>query len=346
MRSGIVMQNIARTVLYSDSEIEKFRKEIFEEDLKQNAPIILIQPAFIDNVIRTGNDGKDILEAMTGHELRHVVEQYILELHNTLFSVKNSLNSDFKANNIFGLKTNTEEYSKLRSLIYCLSAEEQRGRIQAVYNLCKSVITDNAFYSQMTASYNKVMGLRYYHSVKELDKNFRTEIVCALRAEPFKYVHELNLFRRILHELIFFKRNDIREMLLIVGYFLYKHKYIRSKTSGLSGRDLSEFFSFDNIKNLLNNPSRDVDDYLKIIYNFIKKDYLKYENIVYNIIGMNIEKIFHYKSPTNNQIIRYQKMAADNDLKLKDSEVGLINESFNYFSINLERWLNIEPHYC
>lgn len=141
------------------------------------------------------------------------------------------------------------------------------------------------------------------------------------------------------------QRKDIRKILLVAGYFLYKHRYLTSKKTGLIGEDLSNFFNIENIKTLLNN-NQNIDEYLKIIYKVIRKNYNRYENIIYNIIGQNVEKIIRYKSDTDNDIVMYQKMAADNDLRLKDFEVGLINESFNYYSDVLERWLNIEPNYC
>jgi hypothetical protein len=96
----------------------------------------------MDSVKRDKTGGMKYLETMLGHELRHVVEQYVLEFQNTLLSVKNSLNSDFKDNNIFNLNTNSEEYKKLRNLMYCLSYEEQRARMQATWQMCQKAIVD------------------------------------------------------------------------------------------------------------------------------------------------------------------------------------------------------------
>jgi hypothetical protein len=83
-------------------------------------------------------------------------------------------------------------------------------------------------------------------------------------------------------------------------------------------------------------------DFYNVVYKTIRINYRRYENIVYNVIGMNIEKIFQYKSPDDNTVANYSKMAADSDLRLKDYEVGLINEAFNLYADSKNRWLKKE----
>lgn len=129
MRNDIDMQNIVRDIPYTDEEIENIRKKIFSENLKTDNPVILIQPTFIQWVCDNEKERLRILTSMLSHELRHVVEQYILEVQNTLLSKKNRLNSDFKKNNVFHLDVNSGLYKKLSDIIYCMSAEEQRARI-------------------------------------------------------------------------------------------------------------------------------------------------------------------------------------------------------------------------
>lgn len=118
-----------RDVFYTDEEIEELRKKIFSEDLKTDNPIILIQPAFVEWVLSDERENTRIMTSMLSHELRHVVEQYILEFYNTLKSKKNTLNTDFKNNDVFKLDVKSELYKKLSDIIYCMSAEEQRARI-------------------------------------------------------------------------------------------------------------------------------------------------------------------------------------------------------------------------
>lgn len=45
------MQNISRTILYSDQEIEKLRKAVFKEELKEDDPVILVSLWFMRFVI-------------------------------------------------------------------------------------------------------------------------------------------------------------------------------------------------------------------------------------------------------------------------------------------------------
>ena len=79
--------------------------------------------------------------------------------------------------------------------------------------------------------------------------------------------------------------------------------------------------------------------YYDIILRTVYNNYHRYENIIYNIIGMNIEKIFQYKNDDDNIIATFTKMTSDNNLRLKDSEIGLIAEAFNLYTETKNRWL-------
>lgn len=79
MKADIDMQNIIRNVLYSDDEIEDICKHVFTEELKTDNPVILIQPAFMNFIIKSEKYRLNILTAMLSHELRHITEQYVLE---------------------------------------------------------------------------------------------------------------------------------------------------------------------------------------------------------------------------------------------------------------------------
>ena len=83
--------------------------------------------------------------------------------------------------------------------------------------------------------------------------------------------------------------------------------------------------------------------YYDIILRTVYNNYHRYENIIYNIIGMNIEKIFQYKNDDDNIIATFTKMTSDNDLRLKDSEIGLIAEAFNLYAETKNRWLQGLP---
>lgn len=314
MRNDIDMQNIVRDVPYTDEEIENIRKKIFSENLKTDNPVILIQSTFIQWVCDNEKERLRILTSMLSHELRHVVEQYILEVQNTLLSKKNRLNSDFKKNDVFHLDVNSGLYKKLSDIIYCMSAEEQRARIQATWNLCQNVVRDNAFRAQLTASYYQVMSLQMIHQLKNANTNFRIEIICTLRSAPFKYVHQLHMFRRIVNEMFLIKKKENREAMKILGYYLHKHKYISETRND---------FSSD-------------DEYILAVLRIVQKNYHRYENIIYNIVGQNIERIFAYKKP-DCTLITFDKIVSSDDLGLKDYEVGLINEAYRLYANTIDR---------
>ena len=129
MNSGYSMQNEMRKLPYNDGEIERLRKQIFKEELKEDNPVILINPDFMDWVNARNQERMTILSGMLAHELRHVCEQYVLEFQNVMLTSRGSLNYDFKHNNVFSLDTNSELYKKLGKIMYYMSREEQRARI-------------------------------------------------------------------------------------------------------------------------------------------------------------------------------------------------------------------------
>lgn len=148
MKDTIDLQNVSRKILYDYSQREALRKDVFRENLKEDNPKILISFQFIQKVIQ--NDGREILKAMMNHELRHVIDQYILETYNTLDSKKNSLNSDFKNNCIFDVTDDMRE--EISRLFYYMSQEEQKARIQSTWSLCQNIKANKGLFIQLTAS--------------------------------------------------------------------------------------------------------------------------------------------------------------------------------------------------
>lgn len=144
--------------------------------------------------------------------------------------------------------------------------------------------------------------------------NFRMEIICTLRSAPFKYVHQLHMFRRIVNELFLIKKKENQEALKILGYYLHKHKYMS---------ETRDDFSSD-------------EDYISAVLRVIRNNYHRYENIIYNIVGQNIERIFGYNK-SDSTLITFDKIVGSENLGLKDSEVGLINEAYLLYASSLSR---------
>ena len=238
MMPGIDMQNLTRWKFYSDKEMEELRQQVFKEELKDDNPVILINPNFISWVLKDKQKRTVLLTALISHELRHVCEQYVLEFDNI---IKGSLNYDFKHNNPFQLNTKSETYIKLRNIIYYLSDEEQRARMQATSNVCKYAMENNATRSQLTASYYKTKELVLRYGItKQANKNLRMEIVSALKSEPLKFAHHLPEFRKAVNEITPIGHiKTIYKVLLLLGYFLEKHNYIKSGNT----KDVKQFFS-------------------------------------------------------------------------------------------------------
>lgn len=238
------------------------------------------------------------MTALISHELRHVCEQYVLEFDNV---IKGSLNYDFKHNNPFQLSTKSETYIKLRNIIYYLSDEEQRARMQATWNVCEYAMENNSTRSQLTASYYKTKDLvDRYGITRQADKNFRTEIVSALKSEPLRFAHHLPEFRKAVNEITPIGHiKTIYKVLLLLGYFLEKNNYIKSGNN----KDVKQFFSKLSVIEKFSKPISEKDmPYYDIILRTVYNNYHKYENIIYNIIGINIEKIIHYKNNEDNII--------------------------------------------
>ena len=89
----------------------------------------------MDAVIDTGQE-HDIVKCLLSHELRHVVEQYVLRERNIYDSRKNSMNDDFKNHNTFIADKNDALYRQCAPMMLYLSEEEQRARIQQLWSLC------------------------------------------------------------------------------------------------------------------------------------------------------------------------------------------------------------------
>lgn len=75
------------------------------------------------------------------------------------------------------------------------------------------------------------------HQLKNANTNFRIEIICTLRSAPFKYVHQLHMFRRIVNEMFLIKKKENREAMKILGYYLHKHKYMSETRNDFSSDD-------------------------------------------------------------------------------------------------------------
>lgn len=180
--------------------------------------------------------------------------------------------------------------------------------------------------------------------MKQLDDNYRTEIVAALRAEPFKYVHQLSNFRMLINELFVSPFPNIHKELLVIGYYLNKHSYLLADTSNSDRKNKSEvrqFFSEQNVREKMILPyCNDDKRFYVLIDRSIERNYQKYQNVIYNTIGMNIEKLFKIRHDSSSVADDYEKMAADNDLCLSDYEVGLINEAYNSYQYTLKCYLN------
>ena len=58
---------------------------------------------------------------------------------------------------------------------------------------------------------------------------------------------------------------------------------------------------------------------------------------------MRIEYLYGQTKGGENDVIKFNKLAADNDLRLTDQQVGLITESYNMYLYYKERWLNGYP---
>ncbi len=347
MNSSIEMQNIMRNIPSTYYIDEETRKKLFDENIETDNPVILIQPAFMDTFVNKPQEYSiDVLGAILSHEIRHVVDQYILEEQNVLLTKKNSLNSDFKNNNIFDLDVRSELYNKIKALIFCLSKEEQNGRFQGFYSLCNNIKRDYHFLTQLTMSYNRVQSVRYTDNFKPsiMDKNFRGEIISLLRINPFRYVHQLHTFRDAMSNMFNPKRRENYKITLVVGYFMFKHNYFNSGSIKSSMKELKKFFSYNNIKQKLSEPLDNRDE--KFYYDVwlaVHKNYQRYENIIYNTLGMRIEYLYGQTKGGENDVIKFNKLAADNDLRLTDQQVGLITESYNMYLYYKERWLNGYP---
>lgn len=340
MKSDIDMQNLKRPEEYSQEEIEQICKQVFEEDMKEDDPKIIISFQFMYE--KVSDASVEILKALLSHEMRHVIDQYIVEIYNTMNSKQNSLFSDFKQNNIFDLNVDTKMYRELFDLFYYMSAEEQRARVQATWSMCQNIVQNKSFKTQLTASYNKVMQYRYGHNRKEMDDNFRIYIIAVIRMMPFKYVHKLSFFRKIINNLFVRQFSSTYKSLLIIGYFMFKHNYMYVSTSYGEKvvSDVREFFSEQNVRRKLYEPySKDDEEYYIIVFKSVNKNYSKYQNIIYNTIGNNIKKLFRISRDGFSTADEYNKLGADNDLKLTDFEVGVINESFNLYQYTFERFL-------
>jgi hypothetical protein len=229
----------------------------------------------------------------------------------------------------------------LKDLFYGISEEEQRARIQATWSLCQNVINNKNFMVQFVAQYNinQAEKYRYPDLIAGSHNNFRTEIVSLMKSYPFKYVHFLGTFQKLVNtfQLDVSKKTDNYAIALVLGYFMFKHNYIKAS---ISSNKIERFFSTYNIiSKLKNGYSEDDDNMCRIVQDAVYKNYRKYQNIIYNTIGLNVEKIFNYTSASNNSIVHFNKLASDSDLKLKLYEVELINESYNYYVDNKNRWL-------
>lgn len=301
------MGNLSRSVLYSEQEAEQIRKKVFKEDkFKEDNPLIIINSVFVRFVLKQYDERIDIFEALIAHEMRHVVEQYILEDTNTMESDKNTLHKDYIMNNVFkdflynNVTNGKEVYEYSKDLSYCISEEEQRGRIQATWNLCKKVSKNNFFYAQLTSSYNATKSFSITNNdLKSLLKdNFRSKIIAVLRTYPFKYVHMLPKFTKLVLEL----RNSVRlynktkNCVLIIGYYLMKHNYIRTVDKETL-KKMRIFFCEENVKKKLKeNVKSEEIEYYVIVQKTVFNIFRRYQNTIFNVVGLNIEEILRIDS--------------------------------------------------
>lgn len=201
---------------------------------------------------------------------------------------KNSLYTDFKENNIFKLDKNSKIYQYIYDVLYYLTKEEQRARIQATWSICQNIKKNNKLYSALTSSYNVMIGFQAGHPEYnlKLEDNLRKFVFSVLRMQPFNYVHRLNQFGKLINIPLFeLYKKDYKE-LLILGYYMYKHNYLYIYTENFKEDGVKQFFSYMNIVNKLNEPySEDDKKFYYIVLKSIHRNFYRYQNIIYNTVG-------------------------------------------------------------
>ena len=182
------------------------------------------------------------------------------------------------------------------------------------------------------------MGIR--ERLKGLNDNFRGYVIAALRTRPFRVTHLLHSFLKALNDLKVQSVQTNYKALLVWGYYMNRHGYLE-KSERPSRKDVSAFFSERNIRRKLSEPcSRDDKDYYFLVIRSIERNYARYENIVYNTVGMNIERLFDIHHGLSRVVDDYVRMSLSKDRRLSDDEMRLVFESWRRFVSERESFLS------
>lgn len=225
MLPGIDMQTLKR-VVHNERVADGVRRDGFREHFDTAGQVqIIISTGLMDAIVDTGQE-RDIVKCLLSHELRHIVEQYVLRERNTYDSRKNSMNDDFKNHNPFLADKNDTLYRQCAPMMLYLSGEEQRARVQQLWSLCQDVPADSVTKAQLTASYNWIQRMGIRERLKGLNDNFRGYVIAALRTRPFRVTHLLHSFLKALNDLKVQSVQTNYKALLVWGYYMNKHGYL------------------------------------------------------------------------------------------------------------------------
>ena len=121
---------------------------------------------------------------------------------------------------------------------------------------------------------------------------------------------------------------------------MFKHNYLYIYTENRKKDGVKDFFSEKNVCLKLSQPySQEDDEYYDIVLKSIHRNYDHYENIIFNIVGPRVRRLFHINPIGESIVDTYNQLAKDNDLSLTDEQVTLINESYNAYQYALEKSL-------
>ena len=322
-----IKNGLVRTQMIGPNIITDYdKKEIYYDE---NGDITIVVNSNIYIYHSELKSRREILSQIA-HELNHITHVYFNKSIYVLGSAttKMSLYTDcVESEKLFqGYKG----YWYVRETLYLFSPLELTARLKQIETFIRSCCSDVVYKKENL----HIDFVKYFKNTttKQIDKYSLIDIVfrepyIKMSSQLGAMYNSINNFDKQIHSF------DTQKTLLLIGYFLKKHRMLKfdlRNTKSPNHKNYTKFLKIDTLKEILSSDENPYDNdifFLELII-FIVASLVKLFNDfqwkIYNMIDSYLPKLFDCENITNSKILIHTIL--QKDFKLKQYDVDLLNE--------------------
>lgn len=309
----------ASTLLKSDEYAVYINDKIIQLSKKDTTDFVKI----ILNVVLIDNYNIDITAGIIAHELQHAFEQFLYINKNIIKNPKNHY-SERGIINTFDIPFKDAMF--VEDVLYMISPDEQRARIQAAVTYLKS--TPKGFLQNIY----RILQTNFQCDYKRLEPPFNVTLPIAVGGMVnLPDIERLTMFKKIniraLSIMNTYKtKYSMQKIVLIIGYYLFNHQALNFKLSNTIFKEhvVKLLLSKSNIDKFIKNPNDIIlkEETMQLMELIVLN--IKHKTTQYNI------HLFDAIQSIADEIIDYEPLDESNNLIYEDE---LLSESFNYIEM-------------